>query len=82
MKRAAEMSSSWENCGKTGGSDRRTFAFRPRLPMRFQFGISTLLWTMTGTAAVLALTVSMPAVVAVPIMLFIGGVALPRFGPR
>jgi hypothetical protein len=47
-----------------------------RISPRFQFGLATLFWIMTGTAIVCAVLFPMPLVVAIPLILFIS-VALP-----
>ncbi len=47
------------------------------IPPRFQFGLGTLFWITTATAIVFAVTFRVPAVVAIPLMLFMSAALLP-----
>jgi hypothetical protein len=47
------------------------------IPPRFQFGLSTMFWITTATAIVCALSFTIPADFAIPIMLFISFAVLP-----
>lgn len=47
------------------------------IPPRFQFGLSTLFWITTATAIVFAVSFRVPAVVAIPLMLFVSVALLP-----
>jgi len=49
----------------------------PEVRPRFQFGISTLLWIMTGTAVICALLFPMPSIIAIPVLLFVTVVVMP-----
>ena len=49
----------------------------PEVPPRFQFGLSTLFWITTATAIACALSFTIPAEIAIPIMLFISVAVLP-----
>ncbi len=47
------------------------------IPPRFQFGLGTLFWVTTVTAIAFSLLFRVPAVVAIPVMLFISAALLP-----